>query len=78
MRNLPAEVHRALKLRAARQGRSMEAEARAILTEAVKPERRSKFGSVLADIGREAKLTDEEFAVFGQRERTRIQPVSLQ
>ena len=34
IRNLPEPVHRALRLRAARSGRSMEAEARAILTQA--------------------------------------------
>lgn len=33
IRNLPDEVHRNLRLRAAKAGRSMEAEARAILTE---------------------------------------------
>lgn len=34
VRNLPEQVHRGLRQRAARHGRSMEAEARAILTEA--------------------------------------------
>lgn len=34
IRNLPAEVHRLLRIRAAEHGRSMEAEARAILAEA--------------------------------------------
>jgi len=34
IRNLPEPVHKALRLRAARSGRSMEAEARAILTQA--------------------------------------------
>lgn len=34
IRNLPDEVHARLRLRAARAGRSMEAEARAILTAA--------------------------------------------
>ncbi len=32
IRNLPEDVHRRLRLRAAKAGRSMEAEARAILT----------------------------------------------
>jgi plasmid stability protein len=36
IRNLDEEVQRRLKVRAARHGRSMEAEARAILTEAVR------------------------------------------
>ena len=34
IRNLPDDVHRKLRVRAARHGRSMEAEARAILAEA--------------------------------------------
>lgn len=37
IRNLPDEVHRELRLRAARHNRSMEAEARAILGEACRP-----------------------------------------
>lgn len=36
VRNLPDEVHAALRLRAARNGRSMEAEAREILAAAIK------------------------------------------
>ena len=38
IRNLPDDVHSRLRVRAARNGRSMEAEARAILTEACPPE----------------------------------------
>ncbi len=40
IRNLPEEVHVGLRVRAARAGRSMEAEARAILAEACAPEPR--------------------------------------
>ena len=43
---------------------SAEAEIRSILENAVKPERRVGLGSVLADIGQEARLSDEEFAVL--------------
>lgn len=78
VRNLPEEVHRALRVRAAVHGRSTEAEVRAILEEAVKPEGRVKLGSLLADIGRRAKLTDEDSAVFAQRDKTPAQPVSLE
>lgn len=39
VRRLPEDVHRELRLRAARNRRSMEAEARAILTEACRPRR---------------------------------------
>ncbi|MYF07277.1 MAG: plasmid stabilization protein, partial [Rhodospirillaceae bacterium] len=37
VRNLPDEVHRALRVRAALRGRSTEAEVRAILAETVLP-----------------------------------------
>lgn len=66
IRNLPDDVHRALRVRAARNGNSTEAEVRAILKQTVKPEGRVKLGSVLAEIGREVKLTDEEAALMEQ------------
>ncbi len=66
IRNLPDDVHRALRVRAARSGNSTEAEVRAILKQTVKPEGRVKLGSVLAEIGREVKLTDEEAALMEQ------------
>ncbi|MCU7917991.1 MAG: Arc family DNA-binding protein [Candidatus Thiodiazotropha sp. (ex Epidulcina cf. delphinae)] len=79
VRNVPDEVHRALRVRAAQHGRSAEAEIRDILENAVKPESRVKLGSLLADIGRRAKLTDEEFAVFEQvRDKTPAEPVSFE
>ncbi len=66
VRNIPEEVHRALRARADRHGQSMEAEVRAILASAIRPEGHVKLGSLLADIGRQARLSDEEFAVFDQ------------
>ena len=79
VRNLPDEVHRALRVRAAQHGHSMEAEVRGILESAVSPEGRVKLGSLLADMGRRAKLTDEEFAVFEQvRSKTPARPVSFE
>lgn len=78
VRNIPDEVHRALRVRATQHGQSMEAEVREILESAVSPEGRVKLGSLLADIGRQAKLTDEEFAVFEQaRDKTPARPVSF-
>ncbi|SEN51978.1 FitA-like ribbon-helix-helix domain-containing protein [Nitrosomonas marina] len=53
VRNLPEEVHRALKLRAAQHGRSTEAEIRKILEEAVRPEERVKIGSELVAFGQQ-------------------------
>lgn len=71
VRNVPDEVHRAIRVRAAQHGRSVEAEMRAILESAVKPQGRVKLGSLLAEIGRKIKLTDEEFAIFESvRDRT--------
>jgi antitoxin FitA len=58
VRNLPEEVHRALRVRAAAHGRSTEAEIRDILERAVKFEGRVKLGSLLAEIGREAGGVD--------------------
>ena len=79
LRNLPDEVHRGLQVRAARHGRSMEAEVRAILEEAVRPEGRVKLGSLLAEVGRQAALTDEEWAAaFASRDATPGQPVSFE
>ncbi len=53
VRNLSEETHRALRLRAARHGRSTEAEIRAILDEAVRPNARVKLGTMLSAIGRD-------------------------
>lgn len=79
IRNIPDEVHRALRVRAARRGHSMEAEVREILESVLAPEGRVKLGSLLAEIGRQAKLSDEEFAVFeGVRDKTPARPVSFE
>lgn len=78
VRNLPDEVHRALRVRAATNGRSTEAEVRVILESAVKPQGRVKLGSLLAGIGRQAKLTEAEFAVFDQaRDKTPARTVNF-
>ncbi len=79
VRNLPDAVHRALRMRAANHGRSMEAEIRHILEAAVAPEGRVKLGSLLADIGREAGLTDDESGILDQvRDPTPFRPVSFE
>jgi plasmid stability protein len=79
VRNVPSEVHRAIRVRAARHGRSAEAEIRAILESAVKPDNRVKLGSLLAEIGRKARLTDEEFALFESvRDKTPARAASFE
>jgi plasmid stability protein len=74
IRNLPEETHRALRVRAATHGRSTEAEIRAILENAVRPENRIKLGSLLANIGREVGGVELEI----ERDRTASEPVSFE
>ena len=66
IRNVPEAVHRALRVRAAQNGRSLQAEMCEILTAAVKPEGRVRLGDLLAGIGRKMKLTEEEMTVFNR------------
>lgn len=74
VRNLPEETHRALRVRAAQNGRSTEAEIRLILEAAVKPEDRVKLGSLLAEIGREVGGIDLNI----ERDKTPTPPMSLE
>lgn len=76
VRNVPDDVHRALRVRAARHGRSTEAEVREILAAAVKPEKRVRVGEALAAIGRKIGLTNEDLAVFESvRDKTPAKPL---
>ncbi len=82
VRNVPYEVHRALRVRAALRGHSIEAEVRAILEEAVLTEGRVGLGSLLTAIGRRAGLTEKQSTGFAQRDpspgapgRSRMIPV---
>ncbi len=78
VRNVPDDVHRALRVRAAQHGRSTEAEVREILAAVVKPEKRVRVGEALAAIGRKISLTDEDFAVFESvRDKTPAKPLSF-
>jgi antitoxin FitA len=74
VRNLPDETHRALRVRAATHGRSTEAEIRAILESAVRPEGRIKLGTLLAEIGRDVGGVDLEI----ERDRTPAEPMSFE
>lgn len=78
IRHLSEETHRALKVRAARHGRSAEAEIRDILDQAVRPVERIKLGSLLAGIGREAGLSDEDLSVLDTlRDEPPAEPAAL-
>lgn len=78
VRNVPDEVHRALRVKAAQHGRSAEAEIREILKNAVQPEGRVKLGSLLSRIGCKINLTDDEFSIFEQsRDKTQDNPLDF-
>jgi plasmid stability protein len=79
VRNVPEEVHRALRVLAARHGRSAEAEIRDILERAVKPAKRIRLGDALAALGRKIGLTDEDVAVIDQmRDRSPAKPMKFE
>jgi plasmid stability protein len=79
VRNLPDEVHRALRVRAATHGRSTEAEIRDILESTVRPPERIRLGSALAELGRRVGLTDDDIAALNQvRDKTAAEPVSFE
>lgn len=60
IRNLSEETHRALKVRAALHNRSTEAEIRAILEAAVRPEGRLRLGTALAEQSRKLGLVNAD------------------
>lgn len=79
VRNLPDDVHRALRVQAAQHGRSTEAEVREILANAVKPEARVLLGDALATLGRKVGLTNEDFEIFQQvKEKTPAEPLRFE
>ncbi len=62
VRNLSDKTHKALRVRAARHGRSMEAEVRAILDDAISPRDKIGLGGMLAAIGRDFGGVDLDIA----------------
>ena len=80
IRNLSDEAHRALKLRAARHNRSTEAEMRAILEAAVRPEGRLLLGTALSAASREMGLSNADIEALEQsldqvRDRRPAEPI---
>lgn len=79
IRNLPEETHRALRVRAAINGRSTEAEIRAILEDAVRPEGRVKLGSLLSGIARQAGVENEDVdALERARDKSPADPLRFE
>ena len=74
VRNLSDETHKALRIQAARHGRSMEAEIRAILDDAMNPRKTPGLGSILAAIGRDFGGVDLDIA----RDRTQAEPANFE
>lgn len=74
IRNLSEATHRALRARAEAAGRSTEAEIRAILESAARPEGRVKLGSLLAQIGRKFGGVDLEI----ERDKTSTKPIDFE
>jgi plasmid stability protein len=66
IRNLSDEAHRALKVRAAKNNRSTEAEMRAILEAAALPEGRLRLGTALSEIGRKYGVTKADVEALEQ------------
>lgn len=79
VRNVPDEVHRALRMRAAVHGRSTEAEVREILESAVKSDTRVRMGDALAELGRRVGLTNDDFAVLDEvRDKVPAKPMRFE
>jgi plasmid stability protein len=74
IRNIPEETHRALRVRALMAGRSTEAEVRAILESAARPDDRIKLGSLLAEIGQQTGGAD----LVIERDKTPTEPLSFE
>ncbi|MBL27778.1 MAG: plasmid stabilization protein [Rhodospirillaceae bacterium] len=71
IRNLSEEAHRALKVRAAQHNRSAEAEMRAILEAAVRPEGRLRLGTALSEIGQKHGVTKTDIEALEEISDTR-------
>ena len=79
VRNLPDDIHRALRVRAAQHNRSTEAEVREILAIAVKPQERVLMGDALARLGQKIGLTNEDFELFEQvRDKIPAEPMRFE
>ena len=79
IRNLSEEAHRALKVRAARHNRSTEAEMRAILEAAVRPEDRLRLGTALSEMSRKIGLTNADVeALERSRETQPAEPIRFE
>ena len=73
VRNLSEQTHKALRIRAAEHGRSVEAEIRASLDDAVNPRERIGLGSMLTAIGRDFGGVELDI----ERDKTPAEPANF-
>jgi antitoxin FitA len=79
VRNVPDDVHRALRVQAEFHGRSTEAEVRAILALAVKPPNRVRLGDALAAMSQAIGLTNEDLEMLDNlRDKTPAVPMKFE
>jgi plasmid stability protein len=74
VRQIPDEVHRALKARAREHGQSAEAEVRDILSRAVLPDTRRKAGDLMCGVWEGAETGQVVF----NRDQTPHEPMSFE
>ena len=74
VRQIPDEVHRALKAQAAAHGRSAEAELREIIARAVLPQSRPRAGDLMRGIWSGAETSDLTL----ERDRTPVEPACFE
>lgn len=79
VRNLPDDIHRALKARATQHGRSTEAEVREIIALAVKPVERIRLGDALPALSRALGLSNADFeALESSRAKLPAEPLRFE
>jgi antitoxin FitA len=79
VRNLPDDIHRALKARATQHGRSTEAEVREIIALAVRPEGRTRLGDALPALSRALGLSNADFdALESSRAKRLAEPLRFE
>ena len=76
--NLPDDVHRTLRVRAAQHGQSTEAEVRVILASAVLPHTNVRLGDALAALGQSNGLRNRDLdAICQARDYTPALPMGF-
>jgi plasmid stability protein len=76
IRNIPDDVYRAIRVRAALNDRSAEAEVRALLLSATTANGSLDVGEALLALGQRVGLTDEEHALF-ERDKSLPREIEL-